>query len=171
MFLYDALRIFENLNVDYGKMTKEEMDNLDNAIDEVRYAAECWERLTGGIKFKDYIARLNCEKLEEKIKGRIEKAEEVEQAIVNDNYLKLDIAEPYNFGELNIKFEVGDEIHLEPVTYGHWETPEPDYDREGNKLPIRVAICSECQKPNRLPVGRYCTECGSWNKGHERGDE
>ena len=73
MFLYDALRIFENLNVDYGNKTKEEMDELDNAIDEIRYAAECWERLTGGIKFKDYIARLNCEKIEEKIKAESEK--------------------------------------------------------------------------------------------------
>lgn len=47
---------------------------------------------------------------------------------------------------------------------GYWETPEPDYARDGTRLPIRVAICSECQKPNRLPVGRYCSECGSRNK-------
>ena len=48
---------------------------------------------------------------------------------------------------------------------GYWETPEPDYARDGTRLPIRVAICSECQKPNKLPVGRYCSECGSRNKG------
>ena len=47
---------------------------------------------------------------------------------------------------------------------GYWETPEPDYARDGTRLPIRVAICSECQKPNKLPVGRYCSECGSRNK-------
>lgn len=47
---------------------------------------------------------------------------------------------------------------------GYWETPELDYARDGTRLPIRVAICSECQKPNKLPVGRYCSECGSRNK-------
>ena len=172
MKLKDAIRLIDDLTVDYGNKTKEEMDELDNALDEVRYAAECWERLTGGMKFKDYMSQLGVEKVEEKTKGRIEKAEEIERAIIKDNYLELDCeCKAYQINELNIKLRNGDEIHLEPVTYGHWETPEPDYDREGNKLPIRVAICSECQKPNRLPVGRYCTECGSWNKGHERGDE
>ena len=50
---------------------------------------------------------------------------------------------------------------------GYWEAPDPDYDRDGERIPIRVAICSECQKPNRLPVGTYCTECGSRNKHDE----
>ena len=53
---------------------------------------------------------------------------------------------------------------LESERTGYWETPEPDYARDGTRLPIRVAICSECQKPNKLPVGRYCSECGSRNK-------
>ena len=53
---------------------------------------------------------------------------------------------------------------LESERTGYWETPEPDYARGGTRLPIRVAICSECQKPNKLPVGRYCSECGSRNK-------
>lgn len=50
---------------------------------------------------------------------------------------------------------------------GYWEAPDPDYDRDGERIPIRVAICSECQKPNRLPVGRYCSECGSYNAKEE----
>ena len=46
---------------------------------------------------------------------------------------------------------------------GFWEAPDPDYDRDGFRLPNHVAICSNCQKPNRLPVGRFCSECGSYN--------
>ena len=55
----------------------------------------------------------------------------------------------------------------ENIRTGYWETPEPDYARDGTRLPIRVAICSECQKPNKLPVGRYCSNCGSYNAGEE----
>lgn len=54
---------------------------------------------------------------------------------------------------------------LESERTGHWETPEPDYDKDGTRLLSRVAICSECQKPNKLPVGRYCSNCGSYNAG------
>ena len=40
---------------------------------------------------------------------------------------------------------------------GYWEAPEND------GTPIQVCICSECQKPARLPRPRYCPNCGSLN--------
>jgi len=56
-----------------------------------------------------------------------------------------------------------------PVVFGreepeeeaaYWEVPDPDYDRDGARLPNLVAICSNCQKPARLPRTRYCPNCG-----------
>ena len=46
----------------------------------------------------------------------------------------------------------------EEVAY--WEAPDPDYDRDGARLPNLVAICSNCQKPAKLPRTRYCPNCG-----------
>ena len=70
-------------------------------------------------------------------------------------------------GVRNVMYLIDNAPTVEPEDLertGYWETPEPDYARDGTRLPIRVAICSECQKPNKLPVGRYCSECGSRNK-------
>lgn len=86
------------------------------------------------------------------------------EAIKELEFLKIAAQIDAKPGHINIEALDYAIEKLESERTGYWETPEPDYARDGTRLPVRVAICSECQKPNRLPVGRYCSECGSRNK-------
>lgn len=90
MKLADALRLFGDISVDYGKMTEDEIKELDDAIDEVTYAANCWERLTNGMKYVDYMTKLGVEKTTERIRGRVEKEDEIKKAIFEDNFVTFD---------------------------------------------------------------------------------
>lgn len=82
-----------------------------------------------------------------------------------DNAPAIDNA--YQEGHIDGALETLEDKNISEDKKGYWEAPDPDYDRDGERIPIRVAICSECQKPNRLPVGRYCSECGSCNAKEE----
>lgn len=64
---------------------------------------------------------------------------------------------PEQCSEIEFEGYGTDPIIFEPVRKGYWEPP----DNDGS--PIIVAICSECQKPTKLPAPRYCPNCGSWN--------
>ena len=95
----------------------------------------------------------------------------VEYQLVRGEYYELTdkVLRLTNCHEITLKEYGGDEVTYEPVTKGHWEPCEPDYDREGTKILRRGANCSECLGFTPYP-DRYCPHCGSWNKGHERGD-
>lgn len=164
MKLADALRLFGDISVDYGKMTDDEIRELDDAIDEVTYAANCWERLTNGMKYVDYMTKLGVEKTTERIKGRVEKEDEIKKAIFEDNFLLLD-DKTLNFDrldELTIQgYTECDMVTLSKVVKGYWMPCEPDYDREGNKILRRGANCSECEGFESHP-DRYCRHCGAW---------
>ena len=143
--------------------------DLAEALEQVRFGIERFLRIGG----YSYEARATRELTDAKLQAFKEGQMSVERMLVKDNYLKLNdkSLNVENVNELNIEGYYGEERHFEPVTYGYWEAPDPDYDRDGMRLPIKVCICSECQKPTKLPAPRYCPECGSWNKGHGRGDE
>ena len=162
MTLNEALSIVDSY-ITFG----DEKDNFREALEKVYSAAEDYNYFSNGESRQAYRASLTAKESRARQEGRKENRNYIEKAICKDNELTIyGDYKPSEVNELNLIFKNGDELHLEPITYGYWETPEPDYDREGNKLLSRVAICSNCQKPNRLPTGRYCSECGSWNKGH-----
>lgn len=75
----------------------------------------------------------------------------------------LEFCVPRNTAErreaLNIALETLENaaFYDEPA---YWESADPDYDRDGTRIPSRVVICSYCRKPAKLPRTRYCPNCG-----------
>lgn len=114
------------------------------------------------------IRPIDANALKEDFQDRLRKAHNwKENALNNGNYESVIRADATIGFICEVIMTINNAPTVEPEDLertGYWETPEPDYARDGTRLPIRVAICSECQKPNKLPVGRYCSECGSRNK-------
>ena len=164
MSLSDALSI-----VDDYLVFNQEHDNFKEALQIVSEAAEDYNYFANGESRQSYRAKLTGMQSRARQEGRNENRTYIEKAICKDNEISIyGDYKPDDINELNITFKGGEELHLEPVTYGHWELPEPDCDEDGYKIPPRVVICSNCQKPNSLPVSRYCSECGSRNEGHAK---
>ena len=143
--------------------------DLAEALEQVRFGIERFLHIGG----YNYETKKKMELTDAKLEAFKEGQMSVERMLIKDNYLKLTdkTLSVKNVSEINIEGYGEDEVHFEPVRYGYWEAPDPDYDRDGERLPIKVAICSECQRPTRLPATRFCPNCGSWNKDNGRSDD
>ena len=162
MSLSDAISI-----VDDYLVFNQEHDNFKEALQIVSEAAEDYNYFANGESRQSYRAKLTGLQSRARQEGRNENREYFEKAICQNNEISIyGDYKPDDINELNITFKGGEELHLEPVTYGHWEPCEPEYTKDGETILKNIMFCSNCQKANKLPVGKYCTECGSWNKGH-----
>lgn len=134
-------------------------NRLDEALEKVREAAEVLQRL-GGFSYENHTKAMM---QNEFIKGFGEGQLNMERVMFKDWYCQLkdkDI-DPSKCSEITFEGH-GEVITFEPVRKGYWMPCEPDYDREGNRIPSRVTLCSECGKPSKLPRTKFCCNCGAW---------
>ena len=153
--IVDAFIVFDEKN-----------DRLDEALRKVNEYADNMGGFTGDKTRLQFKRELEAKLAEEHMKGGTEGIKKVEDELFGDLFYNIRSIHVRieNISEIVFKDTHGNEVQFEPVTKGYWEVPEPDFDREGTRLPVKVAICSNCQKPSKLPTTRFCPNCGSWNK-------
>ena len=152
--------------VDVFVVWGEKRERFDEAIRKVNEYADNMGDFTGDKTRLQFKRELEAKLQNEHRKGFEEGIKKAEEEIFKNEFYEIRTREIRinNVSEIVFKEYGGDEVQFEPVRKGYWEVPEPDYDREGTRLPVKVAICSECQKPSKLPTTRFCPNCGSWNK-------
>ena len=146
-------------------------ENFDRALEKVLEAAETLNNVFGDLNAKGVKIKVEAGKANAFAEGFDKGVRDTEEKMFGDWFLKLrsEGIDPSKCSEITFEDCHGrDAVQFEPVREGHWEPCEPDYDREGNRILSHVVICSECQKPAKLPRTRYCPNCGSWNE--ERSD-
>ena len=151
----------------------EKREGFDEALRMVCEYADNMGSFTGDKTRKEFKAEIEAKIQNEYFKGKKEGIQKVEEEIFKNWFYEIRNKDVRidQVSEIVFKDDRGNEIQFEPVRKGYWETPEPDYDRDGFRLPVRVAICSECQKSSKLPTTMFCPNCGSWNKNNGLGDE
>lgn len=169
MTLQEAVSI-----VDAFIVWDEKREGFDEALRKVNEYADNMGGFTGDKTRRQFKAEIETKLQNEHYKGIQEGIKKTEDEIFAKGFYEIknkDVRLDYACSEIVFKDAHGNEVQFEPVRKGYWEAPDPDYDREGVRLPVRVAICSDCEKPSKLPAPRFCPFCGSWNRDNGLGDE
>lgn len=152
----DAVTALNDLTVDYGDRTKEQIDELDSSIETVIMAAEAYGRI-GADNYESQQKKLIATRF---VEGYSAARMDIETLIVDQGILfqTTDENDFNELDELTIKAKDGKEVLFVPESRGSWEPVE----RDDNRRMVPMHVCSECQRNNFYP-GLYCTYCGSKN--------
>ena len=156
----EALNVFNTLTVDYEDRTADEIEELDKALDTIQLAAQKFANLGADYHERSEQDRRN----REYARGYAEAREAVESIIEGQGDLfQITNADLTNCDVITIHPKKGEPVEYERArSRGYWEKPEP----EDYKPMVPARVCSECRKAIFYP-GKYCSNCGAYNKGEE----